>query len=157
MVKSNQLTLQQKNSMVSVGFVVSVQHFSSSNVCTSQHFFSSVLCVFRIFSCKYLTISYFQNTQTNYTSIDFYNKFSACERSIFAVGMFSGLLTWVRLLLIRVWSVDFGLFDYFVLSCTISFHQHRIVHVGSFAPNAACFSVDIVLCSSFHDKIWQQI
>ena len=45
----------------------------------------------------------------------------------------------------------------FVLLYTTSFHQHRGVNVGSFEPNAACFSVDIVLCSSFHNKIWQQI
>ena len=40
---------------------------------------------------------------------------------------------------------------------SVEVFEHRIVDVGSFAPNAACFSVDIVLCSSFHDKILQQI
>ena len=54
---------------------------------------------------------------------DFYKEFSACEHSVFAVGMLSGLLTWVRLLLIKVWSVDFGLFDYFVQNFCTRFHS----------------------------------
>ena len=153
MVKSNQLTLQQKNSMVSVGFVVSVQHFSSSNVCTSQHFFSSVLCVFRIFSCKYLTISYFQNIQTNYTE----HRLLQRVFCLWTQYICSRYVEWV--VNMDLVPVDQSLISWFWLVrlfCT-RFHSTNteVLMLVCFAPNAACFSVDIVLYSSFHNKIWQ--